>query len=244
MSNLKPSVMRRIFDAVTVSRYTAHDFSFEFPDSGRKLAVIKFKHGGDYSFTIFEDTVTNYTEYSDKISSLIGQTQKERNSYTGVFVTECPGEYKSTEKHEVTTIDEAIGKISKWCENIHEDICVQTDNEDPFSSIRENLEKIISENIENENEFFNSAEIETLSKKLDELYQKFEELQEQNLVTENELSRLKSQLSTAKKNASSYPKGFWARTTNNKLLQTINSFAKSKEGRELILDGIKKFFLE
>ena len=244
MPNLKSSIISKIFDAIAMSRYTDHDFSFEFSDSGRKLAVISFKHGGDYSFTILEETVTNYTEYTDKISSILGQTKKQRDSYTGIFITERPGEYKSTEKKEVTNIDEAIGEISKWCDNIHEDICVQTDKEDPFSSIRENLEKILSENIENENEIFNSKEMETLSKKLDELYKKFEELQEKNVVTEHELSRLKEQLSTAKKNALNYPKGFWARTTNNKLLQTINSFAKSKEGRELIFDGFKKFFLE
>lgn len=244
MSQLKPSFIKDIFNKLKDSRFSIQDFDVDLPKTGQILLTVIFKHKNDYKFTVKEEKIVDYVEVGDNYSSLIGQSRKEKQTYTAIVVSESPGDYKLIEKSVASDLGDAISKIPKWCNNIHEDICAKIEHNDNFKNIREQLEELINENIQDENEPFNSEEIAEVKAKLDVLYQKFEDLKEKNIFTEKELKNLKTQIEQAKNNSENYPKGMWARVTNNRILQTISDFAKSKEGREFILDGIKRLFLQ
>lgn len=240
MSQLKPSFVKKIYDAAKSSCFTLSDFDFEFPKTGKTLAKISFKHHPDYRLILSERTERNTVKVKQGTHSYLSTTREEENSYTVHYLLESPGDFKLVEENEISSLDQLITKFPEWCKNIHSDLSTKFDTEDPFSSLREHLENIINENIEDEGEQFEQNEIEALEKKLDSLFEMFSELEEKNHITEKNLKNLKSELETIKSNAKIYPKGIWAKVTNNKLIQIVTDFAKTKEGRDLIIESIKK----
>ncbi len=240
MSQLKPSFVKDIYGKLKGSRFSIHDFEIDLPQQGKILINIIFKYNIDYKFVVAEETSVSIIDVSDNYSQLLGKTKTERQTYTQITVTESPGEYKLIEKNDASDLGDAINKIPRWCSSIHEDICAKIDTYDNFDNLRDQLDKIIKDNGEKESEQFSSKEIAELKEKLENLYSKFEELKEQNIFTENELKQLKVQINQAINNSENYPRGLWKKVTNNKLLQTLGDFAKSKEGKDLIVDGIKR----
>lgn len=243
MSQFKPSFVKEIYDSLRNSCFSIHDFEVELPSKGKVLLNIRFKHKSNYCLTVSEETETSVSEYTDSFATLISPTRKEKNTYTVHYVSMCPGEYKLNERVPLSGIREVTSLIPKWCNYINDDISARLDIGDGFESLREQLEELISTSVTDESEMFTGDELDKVKEKLDHLYSKFEELKEKNLLNEAELKKIKSQLAEAKDKAHSYPKALWARVTNNKILQTLGDFAKSKEGRELVLEGIKKLFL-
>ncbi|MGO2276701.1 hypothetical protein, partial [Pseudoalteromonas nigrifaciens] len=92
----------------------------------------------------------------------------------------------------------------------------------------------------NESEPFNSEEIDRINKKFDELLSNFELLKTENKITQDELNKVKDELSSFKSTAKVLPKGLWARITNNKLVDIAVKFAKTKEGKDFIISQIKR----
>jgi hypothetical protein len=54
------------------------------------------------------------------------------------------------------------------------------------------------------------------------------------------LESVKREFNEFKSSSKSYSKGVWARVTNNKMISIFADLVKSKEGRILIFDEIKK----
>lgn len=240
MSQIKLSFMKQIYDAFKSSKFTIADFDFSFPSSGNTLIIVKFKHHPEYRLELSERTGIKTVKVKDGFSRHFQSTREEENKYTAYSLLESPGKYKLEESNEIDSPSEIITKIPNWCHNIHSDICTKLETEDDFSVFRNQLEEIIQFNFENENSSFETHEIEALEKKFDMLQEMFNKLEEQNTITEENLEQVKKEINEIKNNSNVYPKGMWAKVTKNKLIKMLTDFAKTKEGRELFIEGIKR----
>jgi len=244
MSQLKPSFVKEIYLKLKSSLFSVNDFEIDLPQKGKILINITFKYKSDYKFVVSEEALVYFQEVSDDYQSLSRQAKTERQPLTALVVNESPGDYKLNERMEVQDFGEAINKISKWCNNIHEDFCAKIEEGDNYSHLRIWLDEIIIENGEDENRRFCKSMVKDLMCKLDNLYSKFEVLNCNNYWSEDELKSIKTYLDQAVLNAERYPRGLWKRITNNKLIQIVADVECSNEDRDLIVDGIKNLFLQ
>ncbi len=232
-----------MYVALKNSCFSLSDFEVVFPESGNEFAKIVFKHVDNYRFTIVERKETESVKVTQGITSVFAPVREERNTYIAKYVIASPGNYKMEDKIEIDDFDDALSLISKWCDNIKADISTQFEEQeisDEIESFRKQLEDELNQNIINANERFSETEIETLNAKFDDLYAKFEHLKEENKLTEKELDKIKKELAEIKSTAKSFPRGIWAKVTHNKLFEIMIDFVKSKEGREFIIDGVKR----
>lgn len=239
MPQLKQSFIKEICDAIDRSCFTIADFQLEFPETGSSLLKIFFKYNTNYKFIVYEKAESETVSYKEGYS-LMPTLREEKRKFMTTCLIEAPAEYKAADEQSIYALDEIPKKIPQWCANIHKELSTTASTSDSFGKFREEIEELIKNNIEDETAKFDPIEIETLTKKIDSLFEKFEELKEQNMLTEAELKKVKEQLEAVKSSAKTYPKGLWARVTNNRFIRIMTDFAKTKEGRELITDGIKE----
>ncbi|MDD2540992.1 MAG: hypothetical protein PHH28_08100 [Desulfuromonadaceae bacterium] len=239
MPQLKQSFIKEISDAIDRSCFTLADFQVEFPDSGSTLMKIFFKYNNNYRFIVYEKAESETINIKEGYS-VMPKIREEKRKWVTTYLLEAPSDYKAVDEEPIYSLDEIPKKIPQWCVNIHKELSIPINSSDNFEKFREELEELIKNDIDDETAKFNPDEIENLAKKIDSLFEKFEELKERNVLTEAELKKVKEQLEEVKSSSKTYPKGVWARVTNNRLIRIIVDFTKSKEGRELITDGIKE----
>lgn len=231
--------MKKIYESLRGSCFTPADFDTEFPDSGSTLLIIKFKHIEGYQLQMLERKEKDETTIQPSFASSISPKRIETRTVICRYLIESPGDFKEWEEIEVDTFEDILDRIPVWCRNIKNDIGVDVNTEDEFNHLRDQLDKMLKESIKDENERFSQVEIKRLNDKFDSLFQKFSKLQEENKITEAALSKISLQIDELKKSAKTYPKGVWARISNNRLIDIMATFAKSTEGRSLIIGGIK-----
>ncbi|MCP4985434.1 MAG: hypothetical protein GY928_04975 [Colwellia sp.] len=240
MSRLNASFMDIIKRALNGTRFSAKDFIFEDSSSHKTLIGIQFKYDKSFNFEITEEEeIETITEKGPFASAALGTSERKNKSVMN-YVVYSPGEYKLSDKIDIYDIGNATEYIRKWCDYIYDEVTHKKDDDSSYDSLREQIEEQLEESVENESDPFNDEELRRINNKFDDLLKNFEALKEENKITQAELNKVQSDFEDFKSSAQNMPKGLWARVTNNKLVDIVVAFGKSKEGRDFIISEVKK----
>ena len=239
MTQITPSAIRKVQDALSSSSFALADFNINLPESGSCLLHIVFRHRDGYEFRVIETKQKSKVKTSVGIGSF-GPTREEVSEYTALFTRETPGSFKMQDQSEIDEFDEAMERIIKWCQNVRDNLAIIPVESDTFTELREALEEQIEKCKWSDDEHFSNDEIERLNSKLDELSVRFDNILQENRITQKDIDQIKREISEIKGNAKSFPKKIWARVTGNKLIEIMSNFARSPEGKQLVSEGIRK----
>jgi chromosome segregation ATPase len=235
MPKLKNSVISEVLNNLNCSGFTQEDFTVDVSDASSAFAKIYFSSMPKYQFEIEEHVEgRNYS-----IGVIL---QKQESELTKVIRTiETPGDYLNTEYHTVNSISGAINRIPTWVQNIQEDLIhsknIQKTKVD--DTIAE-LHSSIDDSIENQEDYFQETEKESLIAKLNELQARVESLEEKMDIDPKQIKHIESAIEKTKNDVDLYPKGVWYKTSATKLFKLIKDVLKTSEGREIATDVIKK----
>ncbi len=129
---------------------------------------------------------------------------------------------------------------SRIHENLHRELSSDIDVNEELEGAKRAVREQFEISIEKPDSKFTKDEVPVLNLKLDDLYSKFKDLSDKHQISEGELEKLHVDIERMKNSASTYKKGLWAKVTQNKITDLIFSLLKSKEGRDLIFDPIKR----
>lgn len=224
--------MDELKNAISSTRFSVDDFTYD-GDEVNELLRIEFKYNVEYSFILYEEGVI------EEEPTLFGSGSISK-TVTKLFSGESPGRYKKYQKVKLDGFDYVSDRILTWCDNLHRELAIP----DSGDKIEEDIKRAIKEQfdfrIENPESKFSKEEIDTLKSKLDNLYEKFEELSDRYQISESQLESLHNEIERMKDSASKYKRGLWSNIARNKITDLVFTFLKSKEGRELIFDSIKR----
>jgi hypothetical protein len=244
MSRLNASFIDALKRALNGTRFSAKDFIFEDSSSSRTLIGIRFKYDKSFNFEITEEEEVETITEKGPFSNASSGTSERKNKSVMNYVVYSPGEYKRSDKIDIYDVGGATDYIQKWCDYIYDEVTHKTDDDSSYDSLREQIEEQLKDGVENESDPFNDEELAIINKNFDDLLKNFEALKEENKITQAELNKVQSDFEDFKNSAKNMPKGLWARVTNNKLVDIVVAFGKSKEGRDFIISEIKKLFRE
>ena len=236
MPELNSSFMKEIVSALNATRFSDSDFDLNGDEYG-ELLRIQFKYDDRYTFILKEEEVSE--EVTDAQTYSLRSKTYSKNVVRR-FSYESPGEYKFEDKIEISSFSNVPKRISIWCQNIHREIGNEVSLDAGIEEAKKSFREAINFDIDDPDSKFTAEEIEELSSKLDTLFSRVSELSEKHEASEAELQKLKNELDMMRENAKTYKKGVWAKMTENKLTNFVFEFLKSKEGRNLIVESIKK----
>ena len=236
---LNKSFVEDVKQTLEDSIFTLEDFKLSTSDTTSALLKINFVYYSEYEFSIYEAMERTEQVTSDTFSFGNKTTKYEKNQKT--YVEFSPGEYKSTDTIDLYNgIGDLISYIPKWCQYIRNDLYAKTPKKDPLEELRNKFKIELENLVENPDDYFEEGEVLKVDERFEILYKKIEELQEEFSITKEQLKEIKKEFSEFKESAKSYPKGMWARITNNKLVSSLGGILNSKEGRELLFNQVKK----
>ncbi|MCQ3827853.1 hypothetical protein HXX02_00185 [Microbulbifer elongatus] len=229
MPKLKNSIVNDIYSYLEYGDFCLEDFDVKFPEKSDSLAEITFIALPKYSF-VLDETYTG-----GAIGAALALSGESRKRI--IRTIEAPGDYKNSEVHVHEQIDSAIERITNWVRNVREDLvysksALRTPDVDLISDLENSFEKEITD----PEAFFEEAEENEISKKIDELSRRVSELEEKLGISPEESKIIENVLVRSKENLKKYPKGVWYRTAGTKIMKTIKGILKTKEGRELLAD--------
>lgn len=228
--------MKDIISALDATRFSASDFDLSGDEYG-ELLRIQFTYDDRFNFILKEEEVSE--EVTDgRTYGLSSKTYSKM--VVKRFTHESPGEYKSQDKIEISSFSNVVKRIGSWCQNIHRELSNEVTIDASLEEAKESFRQAINFEIDDPDSKFTTEESEELSLKLDALFSKVSELSEQLNISDVELQKLRGDLDSMRDNTKAYKKGVWAKMTENKLTTFVFGFLKSKEGRNLIVESIKK----
>lgn len=213
--SLRNSLRVQIWAAIEKSPFTVADFDVKFDEDDELLRIV-FRYDKNYFLAITEDY--------------------KRQLYS----QESPGEHRKLERYALSDHGEIPTRIGAWSKNVRDELRSTIPVYGDLDELKETLEAFIKGNVKDPDSTFTPSEADILRQKLDELSARFEEMQQRNQLTEQELNKLNQEIASIKVNLSSYPKGTWYKTAANKLWTTANKIVTSKESRQLLADAAKK----
>lgn len=237
MSQLKPSVVNDILEALGKSRFTKEDFRVEFPKSGRILAKITFLHKPEYFLTLSEEEKQNQVIVKHNYD-LTSRTESVK--YTTYIVREVPGRYKTDDQSEIDNPGDLLKLIPKWCDNIRSDLYALAPKVDPLEELRRKLDEDINTLIDDPSAFFTEEEMERVDSQFDKLFAEISALKESYSLTKQQLEGIQKEFEEFKKSARVYPKGIWARVTSNGYVKATGQIVNSPEGRGFLFQQIRR----
>jgi len=233
---LNTSFMKDIVSALDSTRFSASDFDLNEDEYGELLRV-QFKYDDRFTFILKEEEVSE--EVTD--GRTYGMSSKTYSkTVVKKFTYESPGEYKSQDKIAISSFSNVPKRIGLWCQNIHRELGNEVTVDASIEEAKESFRQAINFEIDDPDSKFTAEESEELSLKLDTLFSKVSELSEKLNISDAELQKLRGDLDNMRDNTKTYKKGMWAKMTENKLTAFVFEFLKSKEGRNLIVESIKK----
>ena len=242
MSQLKPSFLKDIQSALTKSCFSATDFSLEFPEARRALVRITFTHKPEWCLTLFEDE-SKRTQSVDAVASApdaVHRNSCHENVRPKVYtVRMVPGTFKTESVVEIADPGEMLSLLPKWCEGIRADLYAGAVTEDPVENMRRELDADLLELIDAPDAMFSEKELEIIDLRFDRLQGDISALLESDAVDANELEVIESAIDEFKRSARAYPKGVWARVTNNKLAGVTGPVVRTPQGRALLYQEIR-----
>lgn len=242
MSRLNLKFINKINVALSHSEFSPADFILEYPETGECYLKITFKYNSEYCFEVIErEEVESYTE-TDSFSQLLGNSIKRNDRVTNCYVYCSPGEFKVKDKISISNIGSSFERVNDWCSSIYSEITSNTSNSS-LDSFREEVEKAFPcDDIENEQDVASVDEQVSLANKIDELYSKFEKMNEKANIAIDEMSSIKTKLETLKGSSKVMPKGIWHKVARSKIVDITAKFINTPEGKKLIISGVKKLF--
>jgi hypothetical protein len=217
MPQVNSTYIETLKDAFKHTRFSYKDFTFNFPDSGKVLTHIEFKHQKNLTFQITEEVEVETITERDKFASVIGGTSERKNKSIVNYAIFSPGQYKKTDKLSLYELSNASDHIASWCRYIFAEISLKKQEDTTFDQLREQIEEQLKNNGVNENEPFSDEELVKINSKFDELLRNFEQLKEESKITQAELNSVKMNLKSLKNPPRLCPKAFGLE------LQTIDS---------------------
>lgn len=237
MSQLKPSFVNDILEALGKSRFTKEDFKVELPQSGRVLATITFVHKPEYSLILSEEQKQSQSIVKSNYD-LTSRT--ETFKYTTYIVREVPGRYKTEDQSAIDNPGELLELIPRWCDNIHSDLYALAPRVDPLDEFRKKLAEDISTLIPEPSAFFTEEEMERVDSQFDKLFAEISALKDEYSLTKQQLVDIQREFEEFKKSARVYPKGMWALVTGNRYVKATGQIINSREGRGFIFKQITR----
>lgn len=233
MPTLRNSVIQVITEYLKRGDYCIEDFECKFPNDSSTLADITFRALPKYKFSIVEDYAGGSITRS--IAALQGGIKKTLQTI------EQPGDYKNYEEKTHENIDECVSRISKWVQNIKQDlISSKIMSELNIDELTENFHQDIEESIDDPESYFNDTEQTELREKLDKLQERVNELEKRFSISEENSKSITNAIEKSKKDIDIYPKGVWYKTAGNKIITALKAALLTKEGREALLEITKK----
>lgn len=193
--------IKNVKDIINNSKlFSINDFKLEFPDNGNILLNIKYRASSLYLFRIEENQISSGIL---DFQATLANKKKE----TVLQTIQQPGNNKNIEVHDHKNIDQCIKELRDWLINLDEDLRNEIDFTINDLSKIDDFEKKLDEFFPDETEKFSNEEKETLLKKLNELQERIEKL-EDNEKDIAILEKSKTELQT-------YPKkSFWLKFYN------------------------------
>lgn len=153
---------------------------------------------------------------------------------------EAPGEDLSQEIHGGLSFGDIPGRITRWTKSLNFEIRASGQPPDDLGEVAETLKSLISEKVEDPDNYFTAAEIVELRHRLARLEQRVAELEARGTITELEASDVNRSIEQASKDLPELRKRIWYRLSMNRILGTMKSIIKSQEGREVLKEAVKK----
>ena len=236
MPALKSTFIEEIRSTIDSTRFSVEDFDFDSDEYG-ELLRISFKYNDEYNYVLSEEEVIEEVTSGTNFN-FTSRTQSK--TVTKLYSHESPGDYKKTDKVELSGYGQVCNQILNWCQNLHKELSSESSVNSDIEGAKRAFKEQFEINVDDPNAKFSADEISHIKSKLDDLYNKFEELSKKYQISESELEKLNSEIDRMKESVSSYKKGIWAKITQNKITDLIFSLLKSKESRELIVESIRR----
>ena len=206
-----------IFIQLSSSKFGVHNFSVIFSEK-KELLRISFIPEPNYKLIIVDNggnplTVASY---------------------------ESPGQNLKMEIVGGLPLIEIPKRIISWTDRLYFELRASGQPPDDLGELSEQIEELISENIEDPERYFESYETLEIRQRLARIEQKFSELEKRGLFSTKEIETLNNTIEQASRDVPVLRKKVWYRLFLNKIMGTVKSIAKSKEGRELIKEAAKK----
>lgn len=217
MGKLRKTIQREIYDILNGSIFTENDFGVIFgdPDSNEYLIIITFKHNNNFVYKVHKRTY----RYD---------------------IIRTPGDIEEEETKQCKTFEESISYISQWCQEVRNELKAEQPIYNELDSLRKMIEESIVINNNSSESEFSVEEINNLQQKFEDLQARVEQLEKDNIITENQSNHIQDGLQKVKEDVEYYPKETWIKTASNKVLNLFVSIGKSKEGRKVLADGSRK----
>lgn len=204
--------MSRVYEALDKTRFSSAAFEIAFPESGELLYVAKLQNT-NYFFSFTDDGV----------------------------VRSRPGNNVLEHAEQGISLDLSLQYLTTWVGFVHDELSVVLPGELGVDDILELLKKFSgSQDTENATARFDYAEVVDLTKKLEELEAKLNELVGKHELTEKSLTALREAISNAKEDLPNLPKQVWYRVAAAKIATTTKQVITSKEGRSIAYESAKK----
>lgn len=235
MPNLKNSIISEILNNLNYGDFCREDFTTHFPDGSSTLAKLVFSSLPKYEFEI-EEHVTGGNSFA---VALMQQPEPERKKV--IRTIESPGDYRNNEYHTHNDISDAVDRVTYWVKNIREDLIHSKDAvRTTIDDITAEFQSSIDENIENPEQYFQDQEKIDLIAKLDELQKRVGSLEAEMGIDPKQAKVIETAIEKSKADVDLYPKGVWYKTAGTKLMKLLKEALKTKEGREIASDIIKR----
>lgn len=233
--NLKNSIISEILKNLNNDEFCREDFTISFPDESSTLAVIEFSSMPKYFFRI-EEGYSGLNRFTTALTSLQQQESKKT-----IYTIESPGDYKNDERHDHISIQSAVDRVVDWTANIREDLLHARDTvRATIDQATADFQSKIDENVDNPEDYFNDDEKAELLDRLNELQSRVESLEAELGLEPKEVAVIEQAIEKSKANIEFYPKGVWYKTAGTKLMKLLKETLKTKEGRQIVTDIIKK----
>lgn len=237
MSQLKPSFVREVREALANSKFTAEDFDLELP-SGRVLLKISFLYKPEYYLALLEEEKSEAV--ITELGYLTGGKRTERVKQVVYSVRMVPGRFKVESIAEVSNPGDVLSEIPRWCENVRADLYALAPSHDPLDQLRQKLNENLDGLVQEPNSFFTEEELKVVDVRFDRLYEEISNLREQYSLTKQQLSDLLNEFEEFKSSARAYPKGIWAKVTGNKLVKATGKMFNTPEGRTFLFQQARR----
>lgn len=218
MTNLNKYLIDEIYTMLDCSELGVSNFDVKFPSEGKVLVDIVFKPCPDYQIIV---------------KDLGGLPHK-------VCTEEKPGNFLKMEVHGGLGFQEVPGRVSSWTENVNAEIRAIGKREQGLEDLSSQIEEMVKEHVENPHSKFTSDELNEIRERLQDLEKRFEDLEKGNKISLNELTKLKGHVIQASEDAPAMQKGIWYKLSLNRIFGALKEIAKSKEGREVLKEAVKK----
>jgi len=221
MVKLNKSAMAQIQQYLDQGFFSRHSFQIAFNSDNGELVRVQL---ADYPNCFYAVLQPNSTQ-------------------SGWRSLESPGRHFTTaEEYPHPTYEHAAGYISSWVSRLLKEVVMEESlTNGDLHQLREDLARN-AENLADPNQPFTADEAKEWEAKFDAMADRLRELEQKNELHQGHLHKLLNELEQLKKVSTSVPKKTWVKTAGNKILDYMETAAKSTI--TALAQGVVKAMLE